>query len=733
MSTRAPIQQKLQLTSLEQLSAEPAVRGRRASPRQSKERTVAFALAQIFVIWGIAAWFIFASYKEDADRGEASAQDTSLTIAAYTGQALSSADLVLKSIQDWVSQAGIFTQEQFSETMSRPTFAQALRDRLAGVPHINTAVIAALNGDVVNSNIDLATGPPNISDREAFRTLMAPGAPDVALTTVGHNPQGRWTFYLARRATDQFGNPLGIIIVGIDADYLSGLFRKTFHVTDSVINLFRTDGAMLATTASTAERLGRKFPDAPALVALREGRLGTPEFTMVPRAVDPLNTDPRIVAGQAVAGFPVIVSVAVPQTAYLAGWPTEVCLTLAAATIFTLLTLVIATRFLELLDRSETAGRIAAERRLLAVMLDTPAAMCAVIDRSGNLAYGNTRFGELFAALSLSGGSAGELFDEQRLAGGENVLRFAASNEPGPLEIDLRGDGVDGNTRYLRFTLSRQALPGLGDCTVMVGHDETERLQAQRAVIQSAKLATLGELTTGMAHELTQPLNVMRIAAQNALMELDPTEGGDEAPPSIPQNEQEFLQFRDFLAVKFKRIVAQVDRAADIVQRMRIFGRAPKGPPVDFDARSACRSAIALVDARVKREGVTIRAALGVEPLMLRGHQNLLEMVLVNLLLNAKDALETSGQNNRMIDVVAHMTKAGRVCLTVADNGPGVPAELRDRIFEPFFTAKPTGKGAGLGLATSFGIVRDAGGSLSLLPSEDGAVFQVDLPAAARG
>ena len=176
--------------------------------------------------------------------------------------------------------------------------------------------------------------------------------------------------------------------------------------------------------------------------------------------------------------------------------------------------------------------------------------------------------------------------------------------------------------------------------------------------------------------------------------------------------------------------MAQVDRAASIIARMRVFGRTPDGPPAVFDVRHACREALALVGQRLRGGSVTIREELGEAPLQVCSHQNLLEQALINLLLNARDALQQSTRADKVIMLSAHRGSAGHVLLTVADNGPGVPAEIRERIFEPFFTSKPTGQGTGLGLSLSFGIVREAGGALSLVPSDSGAVFQIDLPGA---
>jgi signal transduction histidine kinase len=239
-----------------------------------------------------------------------------------------------------------------------------------------------------------------------------------------------------------------------------------------------------------------------------------------------------------------------------------------------------------------------------------------------------------------------------------------------------------------------------------------------------------------MAHELSQPLNVIRMAAQNALTETAPAAGSADGDGADDTADDDFpllsdAEFRTFAAGKLTRIMAQVDRAADILSRMRIFGRAPSGPAKIFDARQAVRSALDLVGPRIRGSGITIREQLGQDELPLSGQQNLLEQVMVNLLMNARDALASKHQLDRVIEVSAALGPNGHVLLRVADNGPGVPAEIRERVFEPFFTAKPLGQGTGLGLALSFGIVREAGGTLSLLPeSGRGATFQVDLPSA---
>jgi C4-dicarboxylate-specific signal transduction histidine kinase len=261
---------------------------------------------------------------------------------------------------------------------------------------------------------------------------------------------------------------------------------------------------------------------------------------------------------------------------------------------------------------------------------------------------------------------------------------------------------------------------------VLVGRDETKYHHVQQAIAQATKMVTLGEMATGIAHELSQPLNVIRMAAHNTLNAAARTEAAAEQDDEVvPVSDADF---RHSAVAKLDRIMSQVDRAADIISRMRIFGRSSGGHGAAFDVRTPYHSALAMIGSRIRSMGIAIHEEWGEGELPLVGDQNLLEQVFLNLLVNARDALKDSPLKEKQIRVSARRTPEGRTLITIADNGPGVPAEIRERIFEPFFTAKPLGQGTGLGLALAFGIVSEAGGTLTLLPGTSGAAFQIEFP-----
>ena len=247
-----------------------------------------------------------------------------------------------------------------------------------------------------------------------------------------------------------------------------------------------------------------------------------------------------------------------------------------------------------------------------------------------------------------------------------------------------------------------------------VGRDNTEVRRAQQQLTQSAKMATLGEMATGLAHEINQPLNVMRMAIVNVLKRLS---NGD-------------AQI-DYLTDKLNRIDAQVQRAARVVDHMRVFGRRSEIEQHPFNPAQAIEGTMSLLAEGMRGKGVELRVNETGFEVQVRGYVDQLEQVLINLMVNARDALlgkrEADREFKPWISVYAERD-AYSVRLWVEDNGGGIDPRLLERIFEPFFTTKPVGIGTGLGLSVSYGIVENMGGKLSVRNSVEGARFCIELP-----
>ena len=249
-----------------------------------------------------------------------------------------------------------------------------------------------------------------------------------------------------------------------------------------------------------------------------------------------------------------------------------------------------------------------------------------------------------------------------------------------------------------------------------VGRDNTEVRRSQQQLTQSAKMATLGEMATGLAHEINQPLNVMRMAIVNVLKRLS---NGD-------------VQI-DYLQDKLKRIDAQVQRAARVVDHMRVFGRRSEIEQQLFNPALAVEGTLSLLAEGMRGKGIDLRISeFGFEATV-RGHVDQLEQVLINLMVNARDALLSKREGDPAfkpwISLYAERDEYS-IRLWVEDNAGGIDPRLLERIFEPFFTTKPVGVGTGLGLSVSYGIVENMGGRLSVRNSIEGARFCIELPIA---
>lgn len=239
---------------------------------------------------------------------------------------------------------------------------------------------------------------------------------------------------------------------------------------------------------------------------------------------------------------------------------------------------------------------------------------------------------------------------------------------------------------------------------------EVELRRTRDELVQAGKLAAIGELAAGINHELNQPLTSIRFFADNARTFLERSR-----LDSVRNN----LSQIDMLAGHMGKITHQLKQ----------FARRSSGQPVRVSMNAVVEGAQALLAPRLKREDVILRWQELPEDVYCRGDLVRLEQVAVNLIGNAIQAMSSLPEPCVEVTVVQ---RDARVELSVRDYGPGMAETYIDQVFDPFFTTKQAGEGLGLGLSISKRIVEEIGGTMQAFNhTEGGAVFAVDLPAAA--
>ncbi|WP_431303595.1 ATP-binding protein [Sediminicoccus sp. BL-A-41-H5] len=291
---------------------------------------------------------------------------------------------------------------------------------------------------------------------------------------------------------------------------------------------------------------------------------------------------------------------------------------------------------------------------------------------------------------------------------------FAAVMRDGSGTTDWQMIQPDGHHRAMRTHARRLTLraDGGGEMVGYVLNVEAELRAAARAAA-AGRLSSLGEMAAGIAHELKQPLQSVSLLAENALIS---------AAHGAP------------VAERLDRIIEQVAHAADIIENLRRFARGtPEGAaPRPVDLGHVVRQTLALADAALRDAAVRVEVDLGQPAPVVMGHAVGIEQALLNLVINARDAMRALPAGaTRRIRITAEPLEGERVALTLADTGGGIPAEVLARIFEPFVTTKGPETGTGLGLSISHGLIQAMGGTIEARNSCDGAVFTLCLPAAA--
>jgi len=245
---------------------------------------------------------------------------------------------------------------------------------------------------------------------------------------------------------------------------------------------------------------------------------------------------------------------------------------------------------------------------------------------------------------------------------------------------------------------------------VVMVEDVTEQQALETQLLQSEKLAAVGQLVSGVAHELNNPLTSITGLSEFLLEQKE-----------LGKKDRGHLQV----------IHEQAERAGRIVRNLLTFARKGSSERVPVDLNDVIRRTLSLMTYDLKLKEISVERELsGALPEVL-GDRHGLQQVVLNLVTNAAQAV-AENPRERAREISVSTWYDGQVHLRVADTGPGIPDEVLQSVFTPFFTTKEPGKGTGLGLSITYSIVESHGGQITIEPrnARGGAVFRVDLPPA---
>jgi two-component system cell cycle sensor histidine kinase/response regulator CckA len=360
----------------------------------------------------------------------------------------------------------------------------------------------------------------------------------------------------------------------------------------------------------------------------------------------------------------------------------------------------------------------AAEVRFMRFFDHTPMAI-ATVDKSGAVVRANARFAKLAQGLSPEGAVAKSILeaisahDRNRLIAAIHQAAEGQGDIP-PVEVML----VGAKERWGQFFVTAvEEGERETEAAIVYMLETTERRTLENQINQTQKMDTVGQLAGGIAHDFNNVLSAIMMANDFLLSAHKPTD------PS----------FQDIMQIK-----QNATRAATLVRQLLAFSRKQTLRPEVLDLGEALSD----VDRLLKRligEKVSLEISHGRDLWRVKADLSQFEQVIVNLAVNARDAMPDGGKLTvRTANVSAQeseklsykgMPPADYVRIDVSDTGTGIPSDIVDKIFEPFFSTKEVGKGTGLGLSTVYGIVKQTGGFVYVDSEADkGTSFRIFLP-----
>ena len=357
----------------------------------------------------------------------------------------------------------------------------------------------------------------------------------------------------------------------------------------------------------------------------------------------------------------------------------------------------------------------AAEVRFMRFFQNTPMAI-ATVDKTGRIARSNARFASAFEDM-LKGDERSILsvVAERDRPALEAAIRKAGEGQGdiAPVEAALAGS----HERWASFFVSAvEDEDRDGEAAIVYALETTAQRTLENRVYQQQKMESVGQLAGGIAHDFNNVLSAIMMATDFLLNAHKPTD------PS----------FKDIMQIK-----QNANRAAALVRQLLAFSRKQTLRPQVLDLGETL-SDLGMLLKRLIGEKVTLEVVHGRDLWPVKVDLSQFEQVIVNLAVNARDAMPDGGKLTvRTANVPANesgnysykgMPSADYVLVEVADTGTGIPPDIIDKIFEPFFSTKDVGKGTGLGLSTVYGIVKQTGGFIYVDSAPANTAFRIFLP-----
>lgn len=539
----------------------------------------------------------------------------------------------------------------------------------------------------------LGTSGIDLKDREHVSRLMAPGAPAIY---VGLPRKGARTGLLAinvsRRIIDERGNWRGIVIVAFDPTRVAEFWKALSADKSFVALLMRSDGAVLARSGTTSRGEPR--------IAISDRALEDHGIIRHAQRVDGVD---RILAFLRLSRAPMVVAVGIDNAFFdreRSEWFLLSLLWMSLLTAALCLTGLLLRKFI-IAEEERQANQLVEDDRLRTAELiqaafNNAGVFVLVFDDHCSLRFANLPAKHLLARLATP--------QRELLAS----LATEARGDPGAAAPTTSHwmHLIDGSMRTICWSVTSAAWIG-PDCFVAMGFDRTEAEHLERMLSHKARLTALGEVAVGIAHEVAQPLTIINFTAKRMEQSLHSDQAHVEGLASIRN-----------AATRAGRILNQIKTFAR--QNDHAYGAV-------FDVGECVEVVETLTRPQLEHRGIRLHTAPPSQPAFARGDRHMLEQIILNLVLNAREALSDQAERNEAQWIrIDWKTIGDAVSIRVSDNGPGISKGLQNRVFEPFFTTKKGG--TGLGLSLSFSMARQMGGSLTLEPSSEGAMFVVELP-----